>query len=67
MLDILNILSFFIGLMNLEENLTQGDKQDLMSALDTKTSEILNEINKHLETQDSKIESIIDRLEVLGK
>ena len=29
-LDILAILSFIIGAMNLDENLTQGDKQDLL-------------------------------------
>ena len=29
-LDLINIASFCIGLMNLDENLTQGDKQDLM-------------------------------------
>lgn len=67
MLDILNILSFFIGVMNLNENLTQGDKQDLMSALNKSTADILNQINKHLEIQDIKIDSIMDRLEDLKK
>ena len=61
-LDILNILSFFIGLLNLEENLTQSDKQDLMKALDSKGNTLLNGINEHLESQDAKIDKILQRL-----
>ena len=47
-LDLLNIMSFIIGVMNYNENLTQGDKQDLMSALDEKTENLLNEIHNLL-------------------
>ena len=50
-LDILAIASFVIGLENLEENLTQGDKQELMSELDTKTERVLKEIKKELQYQ----------------
>ena len=64
-LDVLNIMSFVIGLMNLDENLTQGDKQDLMDDFDKKTDTLLQEIHKHLENQDKKIDSIIERLEAL--
>ena len=62
-LDILNILSFFIGVLNLEENLTQSDKQDLMKAFDEKGNTLLRKINEHLETQDAKIDMILKRLE----
>jgi hypothetical protein len=64
-LDILNILSFFIGLLNLEENLTQGDKQDMMQDFDNNTKFLLDEIHKHLESQDTKLDDIIKRLEDL--
>lgn len=61
-LDILNIMSFVIGLMNYSENLTQGDKQDLMSALDKQTENMLNDIHKHLQEQDIKIEILLERI-----
>ena len=64
-LDVLNVLSFLIGLMNLDENLTQGDKQDLMSATDKQTSVILKEIHMHLEQQDKRLDELINRLEVV--
>ena len=62
-LDILNILSFVIGLMNYTENLTQGDKQDLMSALDKQTEDVLKDIHNHLQTQDIKIDQILERMD----
>ena len=61
-LDLLNIMSFIIGVMNYNENLTQGDKQDLMSALDEKTENLLNEIHEHLEKQDGQIKEILERM-----
>lgn len=61
--DVLNLMSFVIGLMNLNENLTQGDKQDIMKNLSEKSDTILKEIHSHLEKQDEKIDKII---EILG-
>lgn len=54
-LDIISLTSFLIGIMNLEENLTQGDLQD-------KTQLILDEIHGHLQEQDDKIDEILRRL-----
>lgn len=62
-LDILAIASFVIGLENLEENLTQGDKQELMSELDTKTERVLKEIKKELQYQNILLVDIQKRLE----
>lgn len=61
--DTLNVMSFVIGLMNLNENLTQGDKQDIMKNLSEKSDTILKEIHSHLEMQDEKIDEI---LKILG-
>lgn len=61
-LDVLNICSFMIGLKNLEENLSQSDKQELIHDLNQKTDYLLNEINKHLEIQDEKIDKILEIL-----
>ena len=58
-LDIISLISFFIGLANLEENLTQGDKQDLQKDLTSKADLLLKEIHNHLEQQDRKLDSIL--------
>ena len=60
LLDVLNILSFVIGLLNYNENLTQNDKQELLEELDNQTATLLEEIHAHLKEQDIKIEEIFD-------
>ena len=57
-IDLLSIMSFCIGLMNLEINITQED-------VDNQTQTILNELHGHLEIQDKKLDNIIQRLEEL--
>ena len=57
-IDLLSILSFCIGLMNLEINITQED-------VDNQTQTILNELHGHLEIQDNKLDDILSRLEKL--
>lgn len=61
-LDVLSVLSFIIGLLNYNETLTTKDKRELMDEVDKKTAEILAEIQTHLETQDKKIDKIIETL-----
>lgn len=61
-IDILSILSFMLGLMNLDENVTQGDKQDLMQELSNKSDTLLQEIHGHLAAQDAKIDQILEVL-----
>ena len=63
LLDFLNVLSFMIGLENLEANLTQSDKQDLQHDLTVTAERLLNEIHAHLEKQDAKIDEIMAHLE----
>ena len=60
LLDVLNILSFVIGLLNYNENLTQNDKQELLEGLDNQTTTLLEEIHAHLKEQDIKIEEILN-------
>lgn len=64
-IDILSVASFLIALENLDENMTQNDKQELQSDLANKSNSILKEIHKHLEEQDRKLDTIIKRLEEL--
>lgn len=62
-IDILSVASFLIALENLDENMTQNDKQELQSDLSNKSNKILEEIHAHLEEQDKKLDIILRKLE----
>ena len=64
LLDVLNVVSFLIGVANYNENLTQTDEQELIHKLDKQTSELLSQLNAHLERQDKNIDKILTMLEV---
>ena len=61
-LDLLNIMSFVIALENLEENVTQSDKQELLQEFNSKAELLLTEIHKHLEEQDARLSVIEETL-----
>ena len=61
-LDILNIMSFYIGIMNLNENLTQGDKQEILEEFSKKADTLLREIHYHLDEQYEKMNKIMEVL-----
>ena len=63
-LDALNVMSFIIGMMNLEQNMTQNDKQELESQFNTKVDQLLKEIHAHLQEQDNKIDIIMKKMGV---
>ena len=63
-LDIINIVSFAIAIANYNENLNQTDKQELIHKLDKQTSELLSQLNAHLERQDENIDKLLTMLEV---
>lgn len=54
-LDIISLVSFFVGLQNLDMNITQEDVQ-------ATADKILKEIHSHLEMQDKKIDKILEVL-----
>ena len=62
-LDSITLVGFLVGMMNLEENLTQGDKQELQKDLADKAELLLEEIHSHLEEQDRKLDQILKTLE----
>lgn len=62
-LNLINIADFVLGVMNLQENLTQSDKQDIVDKLGKESDIILNKIHEHLEQQDKKIDRILEILE----
>ena len=61
-LDTISLLSFLLGIVNLQENLGQSDKQDLQRDLSEKSDVILAEIHKHLEEQDRLLNEIWSKL-----
>lgn len=62
-LDLLNILGFIVGIMNYTENLTQSDKQDILKDFQQSAQRVLDEVNKHLEIQDKKLDEILKRMD----
>ena len=63
LLDAITLLSFIISIINLDENLGQSDKQDLLQEFSSKADTLLKEIHNHLQEQDEKIDRI---LQVVG-
>lgn len=61
--DLLQIVSFVVGLANYQENLTQNDKADLMDKLDRQTKEILLEVQNAIEEQNKMLKAILEMLE----
>lgn len=65
--DILSILSFAVGLQNLDLNIDQNDMdaqtRDLDARVDAHIKDALSEIHAHLESQDQKISRILEVLE----
>ena len=62
-LDTISIISFCIGILNYEENLTQSDKQDLEDRLNAKMDAVLNDIHSHLQSQDKLLQNILKQME----
>lgn len=61
-MDIISLLSFWISIKNLNENLSQNDKQELQKNLADKAELLLKEIHSHLESQDKKIDKILEEV-----
>ena len=61
-LDLLTILSFMIGVQNLDLNATQNDIQAVMNALAEKADTLLKEIHAHLEAQDTRLTQIFQEV-----
>lgn len=57
-----NVVSLVLALMNLQENLTQNDKQDIVDNLNREGDLLLQEIHSHLKKQDEKIDMILSLL-----
>ena len=61
-LDALSLVSFMVGIANYGENLSQSDKDDLMTSLDKKTNSILETLKASLEEQNVMPREILNKL-----
>ena len=61
-LDLLNILSFFLALKNLDLNVDQNYMQDVQQKFNDQISSVVDQIHAHLQTQDDKIDEILSIL-----
>ena len=64
-LDILSIISFCVGLQNLELNITASDIDAQTQDLDKRLHGVINDIHGHLSVQDTKLNLILNKLEVM--
>ena len=65
-LDIVSIISFLVGVQNLDMNITQEDMQTAENELSQALTEQMEEIHKHLESQDKKIDAMLGILKENG-
>ena len=66
-LDVINILSFWIAVMNLEQNIKQSKEQDINKANEKQQKEILDNIHKQFEKQNQLLYSLEKKIDELSK
>lgn len=62
LLNAIQIVSFIIGVLNYNENLTQNDKDDIMQKLDQQTKEILQNVEKQLQEQNVLLKRVLEKV-----
>ena len=66
-LDMINILSFWVTVMNLEQNIEQSKEQNINKANEKQQKEILDNIHEQFEQQNELIYSIEKKIDKLLK
>lgn len=61
-LDLITIVGFIVGLRNLDLNIAQEDLDNQTQELDARLHRVVDEIHKHLQRQDEKIDQILEGL-----
>ena len=62
LINLINILSFMVGLENMQENRLQSAQNDVQMANDKQASYLLQEINKQFQEQNDMLNEIISLL-----
>ncbi len=65
LMDNLNVASFYLGLLNYKENITQLDKQELVESMQTTNEALLAELRKDISEQNDMLREILTRLDKL--
>lgn len=60
-INALNVASFFVGLKNLQENLSQNDKQELMEKFDDQTRTLLRKVEDAVNEQNKMLRELLDK------
>lgn len=60
-LDAVAVVSFLVGLQNLEINITQEDMQNTEHRLYKALKGEIEDVHRHLELQDAKIDKLLKR------
>ena len=61
-MDMLSVMSFLLGLENLQENRQQSAQNDVNAANDKQAKRILFEIGKRLDKQDGMLKEILEEI-----
>lgn len=62
-LDTLAVVSFIIGVMNYDENLSQSDKDDILQTLSSNMQELLEKLEEDIAEQNAMLREILDKLD----
>lgn len=62
-LDMLNILSFWMAILNLEQNIEQSKDQDIHKANDKQQKDMLEAIHREFDEQNQRLSLIEHRLD----
>lgn len=62
-----SLLSLIIGIINLDENISQTDMEELVSNANSETEKVLEDIQSELQDQKKLLTTILDKLEELQK
>lgn len=62
-IDIISLIGFCVGLQNLDLNISQENLDNQTQELDAKLREVVDDIHRHLATQDEKINRILEEIE----
>lgn len=66
-LDMINILSFWVTVMNLEQNIEQSKEKNINKANEKQQKEILDNIHKQFEKQSQLLYSLEKKIDELLK
>ena len=61
-LDTLSVLSFIIGVMNYDENLSQSDKDDMLNKISMQMQALLEHLEKDIDEQNEMLREILQLL-----